>query len=342
MESILKMRILWVVLLFASLFSVDSTFILAANASNKINDTILLAGRGTSTYDRFMRLGYGAAGRRQYRRAKNYFRRALRYRPEDRYARRAIANMNRYIALISHPSIPGVGKTPRRTSAGVRYAIRRGRRRSSYTCKKNKEAAKSLIPLIPSDADSVTTTAEYPSLFFYIPQIPKAKVFQLVVRNSEGENLQEISLKPKEQSGIVRVNLTSTAGKPLELNQKYTWAFYVIFDTKNRDTDWILEGSIQRIQPNEYLNFDLKTAAPQEQVEIYLKNNLWEDALRTLADLRSQNPNDTEINQYWQELLKSLELQDEIIQAPLLQSSQADSENLAAPKSCRLVGGATR
>lgn len=341
MESILKIRILWAVLLFASLFSVDSTFVLAANASNKVNDTMLLAGRGTSTYDRFMRLGYGAARRRQYRCARKYFRQALRYRPRDRYARRAIANMNRYIDRTSRPSIPDRGRTDRRNFAGVRYRHRRSAG-SSYTCQKNKESAKSLISLIPSDADSITTTAEYPSLLFYLPQIPEAKALQLVVRNSEGENLQEISLKPKEQSGIVKVNLTSTTGKPLELNQKYTWAFYVIFDTTNRDTDWILEGSIQRIQPNEDLNFDLITAAPQEQVEIYVKNNLWEDALRTLADLRSQNSNDTEINQYWQELLKSLELQDEVIQAPLLQSSQTDSENLAAPKSCRWVGGPTR
>lgn len=316
MKLIFRIKFLWIVLLLASLLPVDSTSVRAANVSDDVDNTMLLASRrGTSTYDRLMRQGYTATRRRNYRLARNYFRRALRYRRGDRYARRAIANMNRYLAPGGPLIYVGGTGTTRRASAATRGG-----------CFQNEQARKLIVPLIPSDADGVTTTAEYPSLMFYVPQIPEAKALELVVRlDPEYKKIHTIPLTVNKQSGIVKVNLTSKTGKPLALNKNlapkekyYTWVFSVICDHNSRDTDWILQGSVKRIQPNEDLRFDLETAAPQEQVEIYVENKLWEDALRTVADLRRQNPNDAEIKQYWQELLKSVEFQDEVIQAPLL------------------------
>lgn len=309
MKLISKIKFLSIVLLFASLFPVDSTSVAAKSVSEEIDNSVLLVSQNTSTYDSLMRQGYAAAGRRNYTGARNYFQQALRNRPGDKYATRAIANMNRYLA--------------RRNRSRIAYARRRtGRRVAAATrggCFKNEQARQSIIPLIPSDADGVTTTAEYPSLLFYVPQIPEAKSLELVVQDNNFNKLHTIALTANKQSGIVRANLTSQTGKPLALNKKYTWVFSVVCDDNSRDTDWALQGKLQRIQPDENLNLDLETAAPQEQVEIYVENKLWENALRTVADLRRQNPNDAEIKQYWQELLKSVDFQDRVIQAPLLQ-----------------------
>ncbi|NJN13119.1 MAG: DUF928 domain-containing protein [Richelia sp. RM1_1_1] len=312
MKLISRTRFLWAALLLASLLPVDSTSVAAAEISDNVDNTMLLAGKGTSTYDSLMRQGYAAARGRNYSLARSYFQQALSSRPGDRYAGRAIANMNRYLSRRSRSRIAytGIG-TGRRVSGATRgYCFQ----------KESEQARKSIVPLIPSDADGVTTTAEYPSLLFYVPQIPEAKALELVVRDDKTfELLQKIPLQPNKQSGIVRANLTSKTGKPLALNKKYTWVFSVICNDNSRDTDRTLQGSVQRNQPTEDLKLDLETAALQEQVEIYAKNKLWENALRTLADLRRQNPNDAEIKQYWQDLLKSVEFQDEVIQAPLLQ-----------------------
>lgn len=308
MKLISKIKFLSIVLLFASLFPVDSTSVAATNASEEIDSTVLLIAQNRSSFDRLMRQGYAAAGRRNYTRARSYFRQALRYRPGNRYATRAIANMNRYLS--------------RRNRSRIAYARRRtGRRVAGGTrggCFKSEQARQSIIPLIPSDADGVSTTAEYPSLLFYVPQIPEAKSLELVVQDNNFNKLHTIALTPNKQTGIVRANLTSQTGKPLALNKEYNWVFSVVCDDNSRDTDWALRGKVQRIQPSEDLNLDLETAAPQEQVEIYVENKLWENALRTVADLRRQNPNDAEIKQYWQELLKSVDFQEQVIQAPLL------------------------
>ena len=311
MKSIFRMRFLWAVLLFVSFFPVDSTLYAATNKTGKIHRTKLLVAQSTSTYDRLMQQGYAAAKRRNYSRAKSFFQRAWDSRPGDRYARRAIANMDKYLARTSRNPIIWIGRS------GVRRRIPGATRTA---CFQNEELREKIIPLIPSDADGVTTISEYPSLLFYVPQIPKAKKLELVVRDDDKfEILQKVPLEATKQPGIVKATLTSKTGKPLALNKKYNWIFSVICDTAQRDTDWVLEGSVQRIESNEDLNLDLQAAAPQEQLEIYVKNKLWENALRTLTDLRRQNPNDPEVQQYWQELLKSVELQDEVIQGPLLQ-----------------------
>lgn len=307
MKSISKIKYLSIVLLLA--FSpVNSTSVAATSVSEEIENSELLIAQNASSFDRLMRQGYAAAGRRNYTRARSYFQQALGYRPGNRYATRAIANMNRYLS--------------RRNRSRIAYARRRtGRRVAGGTrggCFKSEQARESIIPLIPSDADGVTTTSQYPSLLFYVPQIPEAKSLELIVQDNNFNKLHTIALSPNQQSGIIRANLTSQTGKPLALNKEYNWVFSVVCDDNSRDTDWALRGKVRRIQPDENLNLDLETAAPQEQVGIYVENNLWENALRTVADLRRQNPNDAEIKQYWQELLKSVDFQEQVIQAPLL------------------------
>ncbi|NJR74704.1 MAG: DUF928 domain-containing protein, partial [Scytonema sp. CRU_2_7] len=224
----------------------------------------------------------------------------------DTYATRAINNVTNYINRNRPPSLAFIVGNPSRT----RGAATRG------GCFKQEQSP---IPLIPSDQETLQTTAEYPSLFFYVPQIQQAKGLELVIRDdSKFGTLHKVSLNPSGKAGIVRVNLTSKTGKPLEPNKQYTWSFSVICSFQNRDNDLSLQGSVKRVLPDENLTVDLKTAAPQERIEVYVKNKYWENALRTLADLRFQNSNDTEVKKYWEELLQSVKLEKEVINAPVL------------------------
>lgn len=59
-----------------------------------------------SSYDRYMREGYQATQVREYQQALEHFQNALRERPEDTYAQRAIDNVTNYIA--QQPSLPNV------------------------------------------------------------------------------------------------------------------------------------------------------------------------------------------------------------------------------------------
>ncbi|MUG93726.1 DUF928 domain-containing protein [Scytonema sp. UIC 10036] len=305
MKQIFCFKYLFTVLLLSSLVSATYSKVLALTIG-KIDNSVYLVAQTESSYDRYMQLGYAEAQKRNYRKALSFFQQALQARSGDRYATRAIRNVQGYIDFNRLPRLAfNVGNPSRRRAAATRGG-----------CLKEEQSP---IPLIPSDRETLLTTAEYPSLFFYVPQIQQAKGLELVIRDdSKFETLQKVSLNPSGKAGIVRVNLTSKTGKPLEPNKQYTWGFSVICDFQNRDNDLSLQGSVKRVLPDENLTVDLKTAAPQERIEIYVENKYWEDALRTLADLRLQNSNYTEVKKYWEELLQSVNLEQVVINASVL------------------------
>ncbi|MBW4633424.1 MAG: DUF928 domain-containing protein [Iphinoe sp. HA4291-MV1] len=303
MKQVFSFKSLFTVLLLSSLVSATYSKVLAVG---KVDNSVYLVAQAKSAYDQYMQLGYVEAQKRNYRKALSFFEQAQQARSGDKYATKAMSNVTGYINRNRRPPLVFiVGNPSRRGIAATRGG-----------CFKRQQSP---IPLIPSDKETLLTTAEYPTLFFYVPQIEQAKGLELVIRDdSNFETLQKVSLNPSGKPGIVRVNLTSKTGKPLEPNKKYTWSFSVICSFQNRDNDLSLQGSVKRVLPDENLTFDLETAAPQERLEIYVKNKYWEDALRTLADLRLQKPNDTEVRKYWEELLQSIKLEQVVINASLM------------------------
>lgn len=302
MKQVFGFKSLFTILLFSSLVSATNSKVLAVG----IDNSIYLVAQANSAYDQYMQLGYAEAQKRNYQKALSFFKQAQQARSGDTYATRAISNVTDYINRNRPPSLAfNVGNPSRRRAAATRGG-----------CFKQEQSP---IPLIPSDQETLQTTAEYPSLFFYVPQIQQAKGLELVIRDdSKFGTLQKVSLNPSGKAGIVRINLTSKTGKPLEPNKQYTWGFSVICNFQNRDNDLSLQGSVKRVLADQNLTVDLKTAAPEERIEIYVKNKYWEDALRTLADLRLQNSNDTDVKKYWEELLQSVKLEQVVINASLL------------------------
>ncbi|NMG11633.1 DUF928 domain-containing protein [Brasilonema sp. UFV-L1] len=303
MKQVFCFKSLFTILLLSSLVSATYSKVLAVG---KVNNSVYLVAQANSAYDQYMQLGYAEAQKRNYQKALSFFKQAQQARSGDRYATRAINNVTDYINRNRPPSLSfNVGNPSRRRAAATRGG-----------CFKEEQSP---IPLIPSDQETLLTTAEYPSLFFYVPQIQQAKGLELVIRDdSKFGTLQKVSLNPTGKAGIFRVNLTSKTGKSLEPNKQYTWSFSVICNFQNRDNDLSLQGSIKRVLPDKNLTVDLKTAAPPERIEIYVKSKYWEDALRTLADLRLQNSNEPEVRKYWEELLQSVKLEKVVINASLL------------------------
>ncbi|MBP5971803.1 DUF928 domain-containing protein [Brasilonema sp. CT11] len=296
MKQVFCFKSLFTILLLSSLVSATYSKVLAID---KVDISIYLVAQAKSAYDQYMQLGYAEAQKRNYRNALSFFQQAQQARSGDKYATRAISNVTNYINRNRPPSLAFIVGNPSRTRAAAT--------RGAESCFKQEQSP---ILLIPSDQETLLTTAEYPSLFFYVPQIQQAKGLELVIGDeSKFKTLQKVSLIPSGKAGIVRVNLTSKTGEPLEPNKQYNLSFSVICDFQKRGKDLSLQGSVKRVLPDTNLTVDLESAAPQERIEIYVKNKYWEDAVRTLADLRLQKPNDMEVRKYWEELLQSLKLQ---------------------------------
>ncbi|MBD2209365.1 DUF928 domain-containing protein [Nostoc linckia FACHB-104] len=279
----------------------------------------------TTSYNQYMRLGYTETKRRNYRRALGYFQQAAQLRPGDVYATTAIRNVTGYIqgrrTLISF--VPG--KPNRVGSAASRGA-----------CFQRGEV---VIPLIPSNKEAQYTTQERPTFFFSIPKASKT-VTELEFVLREDENLDPLykeNFKAFDQAGIVGITLKANQ-PPLKAGKEYTWAFSMICDPNSRDRDFYLEGKIQLMQDENVAAQLKETPTPLDRAVLYATAGFWENAISILADLRRQSPNDTQIKQYWSDLLKSVKL-DALADQPLLPPCCTTQQGTMGNGEAERVGG---
>lgn len=257
--------------------------------------------RSSSAFDRYMRLGYTATGGRQYLRALKYFRLALGQRPGNKYALRAIRNVQSYRSRnrrrLGYPYSRGI-------PARVRSAGKRG------ACIKRADKP---VPFISQEVEK--TTESNPNFFFYIPEASSDKPLKFVVYEREGNRLKKFYEKDYQaidKAAIVKIVLPTN--KSLQTTTEYYWSLSVVCDAIDVSNNADLVGRIRR-ELNEDFSDVLETASPKERANIYSSAGYWQDAMAVLADLRRQKPGNAGLKNEWQELLKayfkSLEPQDD-------------------------------
>ncbi|MEH1924336.1 DUF928 domain-containing protein [Nostoc sp.] len=187
-----------------------------------------------------------------------------------------------------------------------------------------------LVPLIPrnlklkqlrtTDTSSSKfvlglTNAEHPTFWFYVPyQIKDINVVKFVVLDENNNSItkEPLLINLSGTPGVISLRVPTTE-KPLEIGKYYHWYFLV--DCKSQTSseeseDIAVEGLVQRIEPNRDLVRRLGTATPQERVALYAQAGIWQDALTLLSELRLAKPKDTVLASNWQDLLKSVGLED--------------------------------
>ncbi|BAY61541.1 hypothetical protein NIES22_16080 [Calothrix brevissima NIES-22] len=293
-------------LLIGSLFAVLVCLPFGVATTSKLlaANPILQVAQARSAYDQYMRQGYTATRQRNYRRALGLFQQALQARPGDSYASAAIRNVQSYMrgrrTLIGFvPGKPG----------RVRSAASRG------TCFQNADVA---IPLIPSSKEAQHTTKDHPTFFFYIPKTSKTVAgLEFSLRETpDSDPIYRETFPPVGEAGIVSVTLP-TNQPALQADKEYHWNFSMICDPNSRDLDVFLEGTIEVMQDANIAAQIQETPQPLDRAVLYATAGFWENAISILADLRRQNPNNAEVQQYWADLLKSVNL-DQVTDKPLL------------------------
>ena len=180
-----------------------------------------------------------------------------------------------------------------------------------------------LTALIPNSNVGITL-AEYPTFFFYIPDVDLEGVEgEFVLRNEENELIYKKTVALKGSDSVIRVELSDAPSlPPLEVGKSYYWVFSLLLDKVDRSSNTDVAGWIKRIEPNSELQQKLGTAPRQEQPAIYAKNGIWYEALASLAQLRCASPSDSTITSNWESLLQQVGLP-EISKKPLAQCNQA-------------------
>jgi hypothetical protein len=254
-------------------------------------DQVVVKAQNSGQYTQYMSRGYELTRRRNYRQALSYFQQALQIRPGDRYATTAIRNVTGYIQR--RQKIVFVPGRPDRTRSAA------GRSTGRFNS----------LALTATNLEAQLTTSEHPTLWFYIDKDARtAKELKFVLREGNGQRtkpLYERTLTPVRQEGIVSVTVPVDKAS-LTIGKKYTWTFDIVYlDGPNRK----LKGEINRV-PNEDIGNQIQQATqPLDRAVIYATAGIWENALSIVADLRCQRPNDTDVQEYWKDLLQSVNLE---------------------------------
>jgi len=176
-----------------------------------------------------------------------------------------------------------------------------------------------LTALMPTSNIGVTL-AEYPTFFFYVPDVNLEGVEgEFILRNQDEQEIyKEIVTLPAGDS-IVKVELApSPALPPLEVGKSYYWVFSLLLDKVDRSSNTDVAGWIKRVEANSAIKTQLVAATDKAQPAIYASNGIWYEALTSLAKLRCASPHDKTILSNWTSLLQQVELP-EIAKKPLSQ-----------------------
>ncbi len=265
--------------------------------------TPITTAQAASTYDKYMRIGYAATTRRNYKTALINFRKALQLRPKDRYALQAISNVSLYAKALRGDRITYV---PRNT--GSPDNKRGGATRGS--CSSLSE--KSLLALVP--LGEALTTAKLPVLLFYMPPSVDTRV-EFTLLDSNDREIYKTNIAPRKNAGIVSLNLaTFPKVPPLENEKKYQWYLSIVCDENDHSGDIFVQGSVKKVALDPLLVKELQAAKPGDRAALYAANGIWYDALAALYQARLSSPNDPVLRQNWASLLKSVALrQDEVL-----------------------------
>lgn len=175
-----------------------------------------------------------------------------------------------------------------------------------------------LVALVPANNQGLTASGT-PSFFFYVPKTQKPQMVEFVLVDENERQIYETQFTTDGNSGVVGITIPGNEPtKTLEVGKTYRWYFAIVPDRENRNKDIYVNGSIKRVAVTQDLENQLKQGASLELAEGYQANNLWYDAIATVAELRRSRPTDTAVASKWEQLLSSVKLQ-KLAQEPLVQ-----------------------
>jgi Domain of Unknown Function (DUF928) len=145
------------------------------------------------------------------------------------------------------------------------------------------------------------TTAERPTVWFFVPATPAATTLEFSLQNRQGEDVYRSAIHTPTQAGIIGIGIPDRHAA-LQLDRDYHWTLKakVACGTATPNRVYV-DGWMRRVSvPNQPVS---NTLAEQ---------GLWYDAVTSLARARSQSQSTTtesQLQQDWNDLLNSANLE---------------------------------
>ncbi|NER99740.1 MAG: DUF928 domain-containing protein [Symploca sp. SIO1B1] len=187
---------------------------------------------------------------------------------------------------------------------------------------------KPLTALVPTQKSKGTpqniglTVSGHPTFFFYLPQTHAQIANFTIVNTSANPNEEPIyhtEVPLPRTPGVISVTMPSVANsQELQVDENYKWTFAIVCNEDDRAKDVFVEGVIQLVHRPD-LAQQSEIATLEELPAIYAQAGIWHETLTTLDQLRRANPNDTELAEFWANVLTSVGL-GQVAEEPLLEA----------------------
>ncbi len=152
------------------------------------------------------------------------------------------------------------------------------------------------------------TVSSYPTFWFYMPYQPQ-DIRQLTftiedVQKGSIRTIYQTNIQLNQGSGIIKIPVLKKPEYALEVDKLYQWKL-TVYCTKNasNDIDLVIEGWVKRIPMTVDLNTEFNTSQKADHL-IYQDNQIWYDAINSLAEKYFANPDNSELNNAWRDLLE--------------------------------------
>ena len=147
---------------------------------------------------------------------------------------------------------------------------------------------------------------------------------EFVLEDESGEEVYKTTFAPKDNQGIVSLDLPAFANlPPLETGKEYHWIVTPICNSSYLSQNAV-QGWIKRVEPTPEFTRQLQQATPTERLALYANERLWYETVSSLAEMRRAQPNNPTLVDAWVRLLNLAGL-NKIVQAPLIQGSEAQT-----------------
>lgn len=158
------------------------------------------------------------------------------------------------------------------------------------------------------------TTLPHPTVLIYIPKtVAKTATFVIVDKSSDSM-VYKTEINLQKQPGILAIEMPKNQPE-LQAGINYRWTVSLECNSSNPP---FVQGWIKRIQPSSELTQALQEKTSADQWLVYANEGIWYDAIAALAVLRQAEPNNPELESYWQKLLQDVKLNG-VATAPLIQ-----------------------
>ncbi len=150
------------------------------------------------------------------------------------------------------------------------------------------------------------TVASHPTFFIHVPETSAQKVFLNIQDENEEDSYQKV-IPIDGKSGIIGVTLPQDA-PPLKIGKNYQWSLALICQESLKPDSPIVQGTVTRVQSQMQLAEISEEMTKLEQAALYAEAGIWYETIATLAQLKQEQPNNSNLLSVWEEVLTSVGL----------------------------------